>query len=300
MSDRRPAFSPAPMRRPVGMTLIELMIAMALGLVVVGGILSIFVATSETGRKTDELARIQENARIALELMSRSLREADGNACGIGPGSISFVGLDENDWWTGGDQFQNALRGYTASDSFPANAAVTMTEGSDAFIAVSATGGATAVTANSPLTVQSAKGLGQNAAPILFACNNGSGEGFIFKPSADITANEIAATLPKNVDTVAKVHAEAWFVGANPRGGTSLYRSESGNAPEEIAPDVLDMSLGYRLPEANDYVNASAVGSRWAEVVAVRIELTLGRSGENNIERSIAHVVTLRNRSAQP
>ncbi|MDR1462720.1 MAG: hypothetical protein LBI68_06255 [Azoarcus sp.] len=287
------------------MTLIELMVAMLLGLIVISGVLGIFVANGETGRRTDDIARIQENARIALELMARSLREAGGNACGTTPGLISHVGLGTADWWTGGGYFLGAITGYGGSDAFPANGSVTRASGSDAFVAVSATAGATAVTSNSPLTAYSGAGLvSSGGTTILFACNSGTGEGFIFKP-ASISANVIDAVLPKNVDTVASVHAEAWFVGANPRGGTSLYRTEFTSAPEEIAPDVDGMTLAYLMQGNGAYVDAGGVGGEWDKVLAVRVGLTLGRAtgaatGAPRITRSVAQVVMLRNRDTSP
>jgi type IV pilus assembly protein PilW len=292
---------PAPFRRHAGMTLIELMIAMLLGLIVIGGVLGIFAANNETGRRTDDIARIQESARIALELMARSLREAGGNACGSAPASISLVGLAKTDWWTGGEYFLGAIAGYGDSDVFPANGSVTRASGSDAFIAISATAGATAVTNNSPLTVYSAAGF---ASGVLFACNNGTGEGFIFKPNA-IESNVIDAAMLKNVDTVAGVNAEAWFVGVNPRGGTSLYRTEFTSDPEEIAPDVQKMTIGYLLQGGNTYLNANSVGGQWDKVIAVRIGLTLARataaaSDAPRITRNVTHVVTLRNRNPSP
>ena len=65
-----------------GLTLIELMISMVLGLAIVGGVLSIFVSNSQTAKVNDNLMRVQENARTAFELMARDLREAGQNPCG--------------------------------------------------------------------------------------------------------------------------------------------------------------------------------------------------------------------------
>ena len=72
----------APGRCQRGLTLIELMISMVMGLVIVGGVLSIFVSNSQTAKVNDNLMRIQENARTAFELMARDIREAGQNPCG--------------------------------------------------------------------------------------------------------------------------------------------------------------------------------------------------------------------------
>lgn len=65
-----------------GLTLIELMISLVLGLVIVGGVLSIFVSTNQTAKLNDNLMRVQENARNAFDLMARDIREAGQNPCG--------------------------------------------------------------------------------------------------------------------------------------------------------------------------------------------------------------------------
>lgn len=65
-----------------GLTLIELMISMVIGLVLVGGVLSIFVSTNQTAKLNDNLMRVQENARGAFDVMARDIREAGQNPCG--------------------------------------------------------------------------------------------------------------------------------------------------------------------------------------------------------------------------
>ncbi|MDR2882119.1 MAG: prepilin-type N-terminal cleavage/methylation domain-containing protein, partial [Azoarcus sp.] len=110
----RSSARPAPLIQR-GMTLIELMIAMLLGLIVVGGVLGIFVANSETHRQTDDLARIQENARVAVQLMGHSMREAAGNPCGIPPGNgliFNAAGAPAAQWWSGGADFAGAFVGF--------------------------------------------------------------------------------------------------------------------------------------------------------------------------------------------
>lgn len=59
-----------------GFSLVELMIAIVLGLVVMGGVISIFVANRQAFRVSENMAHVQENARVAFELLARDLREA--------------------------------------------------------------------------------------------------------------------------------------------------------------------------------------------------------------------------------
>lgn len=62
--------------RQQGFTLVELMIAMVLGLFLVGGVLSVFLSNSQTYRTNEALSRVQENGRFALEFLASDLRHA--------------------------------------------------------------------------------------------------------------------------------------------------------------------------------------------------------------------------------
>jgi type IV pilus assembly protein PilW len=64
--------------RARGLTLIELMVALVLGLVLLGGLATVFVANKQTYRQQDMLARLQENGRFALSLLERDVRRAGG------------------------------------------------------------------------------------------------------------------------------------------------------------------------------------------------------------------------------
>lgn len=63
-------------RRQRGMTLIELLVAIALGLLLLAGILQVFAASRQSYRVQQNTARMQENALIAVEILQRSVREA--------------------------------------------------------------------------------------------------------------------------------------------------------------------------------------------------------------------------------
>ena len=59
-----------------GFTLLELMIALSLGLLVAAAIGSIYIGSNQTYRVQEDSARIQETGRYALEVIGRSLRQA--------------------------------------------------------------------------------------------------------------------------------------------------------------------------------------------------------------------------------
>ena len=64
-----------------GMTLIELMISMVLGLVIIGGATSVMLANQQSYRTNEALSQVQESQRSAFELLSRDVREAGFNGC---------------------------------------------------------------------------------------------------------------------------------------------------------------------------------------------------------------------------
>lgn len=59
-----------------GLTLLELMLAMLLGLLVTAGIVALFTATNKTSRAQAAMSRIQENGRYAVSRMEADLRMA--------------------------------------------------------------------------------------------------------------------------------------------------------------------------------------------------------------------------------
>jgi len=64
-----------------GLSLIELMIAMVLGLLVAAGIVSVFISTSSSNRVQTQLATLQETGRFAINRMSGDLLMANGQYC---------------------------------------------------------------------------------------------------------------------------------------------------------------------------------------------------------------------------
>lgn len=57
-----------------GVTIVELMVALALGLFLLGGVITIYVSSKQAYRTSDALTRVQDNGRFAMELISRDLR----------------------------------------------------------------------------------------------------------------------------------------------------------------------------------------------------------------------------------
>ncbi len=65
----------------LGIGLVEILIAMLLGLVLVGGILQMFSSSQQTHRVHEATSRMQESGRMALEVIARDVRMADFWGC---------------------------------------------------------------------------------------------------------------------------------------------------------------------------------------------------------------------------
>lgn len=67
--------------RAGGFSLIEMMVAIVIGMLLTAGIITLFAGTSKTNRIQDALARLQENGRYAMTRIDADLRMLSGQYC---------------------------------------------------------------------------------------------------------------------------------------------------------------------------------------------------------------------------
>lgn len=67
--------------RQRGLSLVEMMIAITLGMILVAGVIQIFSSSKQTYRVQEAVGRLQENARFALDVLSHDLRMAGNLGC---------------------------------------------------------------------------------------------------------------------------------------------------------------------------------------------------------------------------
>jgi len=70
-------------RKSSGFTLIELMIAVAISVILLNGVLQIFQSSKQSYRVADNLGRMQENARYALDVLAQDIRQVGFLPCRI-------------------------------------------------------------------------------------------------------------------------------------------------------------------------------------------------------------------------
>ncbi len=77
----RTAEQTRPAHRQRGLSLVEIMVALAVGVVLLTGVIQIYASTKATYRMQDNLARLQENGRFALSFLTRDVRMSGYRGC---------------------------------------------------------------------------------------------------------------------------------------------------------------------------------------------------------------------------
>lgn len=75
-------------RKQKGLSLVEIMIAMLLGLFLTGGIMQIFASSRMTYKVHEATSRMQETGRMAIEVLARDIRMADFWGCASDLGNV--------------------------------------------------------------------------------------------------------------------------------------------------------------------------------------------------------------------
>jgi type IV pilus assembly protein PilW len=102
--------------RERGVTLIELMISLVLGLLLTAAIMQIFLRSRSTYDFSDGLSLIQENARFALEHVAGSTRMAGSIGCLTNVGIVNNLTGAANPFR---DDLVNGVQGYEAAGTTP-------------------------------------------------------------------------------------------------------------------------------------------------------------------------------------
>lgn len=315
---QRPSHAPAANRGAVvsqrGFTLVELMIAMMLGLVVIGGATGVILANQRSYRTNEGLSQIQESARTAFELMARDVRQAGVTGCDSNGRVANLLVSD-----TGGPWWQEwfVIRGFegTQNDSAagfgtgaPPNNRISGTDSlqlqglegtglsvaehvaTSANLKINATSTSIAIgdimmvcdfdhaaifkITNYNSANRTLVHSSEQSGDDSYNCSKGLGY-----PVDCESTNGNAYTYGRN-SQLSRLAAVDWYVGDNQRpadGGRSLFRRRMSNIPEEIVAGVTDMQISYREGSEADFVPATSVGA-WANVNAVMIALTLQSS----------------------
>ncbi len=270
-----PALRLSGRQRVRGFSLVELMTALLLSLLLIAAAVSVLVSNKRAYGATEGLGRIQENARIAFELMSRDIREAGGNPCDVRMKMVNVL-ADTTSWWTTFDGVTDTgIFGYD-DGGFPGS-----TAGTDAIqiqffedtglVTSAGMGGTTGELAVNDIDKIEAKQIlmacgffpGSATEPVtdtaaIFSAGK-SGSAIVHDEASGNTSDDFSdAAHPTSVvfpanTLLGSLRAMEWYVGANGQGRNSLYRRQlryPGTAPEmgeaeEVVNDVIGLKLTY-------------------------------------------------------
>lgn len=310
-----------------GLTLVELMIAMALGLVVVLGAVGIMGANRQNFRMNESLSELQENARSAFELIARDARQARDTGCG--PVSVSpELGTD---WW----ESWQPVEGFDGTTESPAvafgSAAGQRVEGTDALQLQSTENGWPLhdIDPDTPTSsLNTLAGHPFQADQIIIACDLRTKQQAGMYRVSSVTGNSIALDTPAQPPfyqasaQLARMTAVTWYIGNNGRvqdGGRSLYRirydqSADATVTEEVLPGVTGLQLRFREPtDSNDNTSDFTVPASivsWDKANTVELTLTTTSTqtkiatpgvtssfvgSDGRLQRSFTHIIALRN-----
>jgi type IV pilus assembly protein PilW len=303
--------------RSQGLTLIELMISLALGMLVILSVGYAYIGSRTTFRQQDALGRMQENARFVFETLSNDIRMVGyaGSLCGLLDTDVVNALPNPTNWDQ--DIFstlpQNGipLKGYEDAATTAPDVSGTVYAG-------------TSSDALSVLHADSTKEYVVNAAAANGAAISFSGtapaDGNVVvtdcgnaKPRQAFALAGSVNGLPTPIAAQSRIMpliANLYFVRANGDGTPSIYRKSGASAPQELVEGVEDMQITYGVDTSNPatcsdndggvdaYVTADKVeddatvvpcatpAERWKKVLAVRVTLSM-RSVEDGITTDV-------------
>ncbi len=322
-------------RRARGLSIIELLVSVALGLLIVLAVSMVFASSRQASRSTDSLGHMQETLRNSFELMARELREAGGNPCDRDLMVANVLNNAQGatpDWWV---NWNERLRGFDSGVAFAGAAVGSATgervAGTDAvmlkYVADIADLTVTAHDVTAAVFTVNNNPHRVRAGDLLFVCD--------YRQAALLQASAIAATTISHTESAAasgncsrglgiptvctaagktfnfnpgakigRLTSVGWYVGNNGRpatGGRSLFRV-TRNGAEEVAEGIQDMQLQYLPSPGTAYVDASAV-TDWTAILGMRVTLSLvsaetgvSTAATGRLQRTLSFSLSLRNR----
>lgn len=284
-----------------GLTLIELMLALMIGIVLVGGMTQLFIANKRTLQVQNGLATVQEVGRFATHTLAKAIRSAGYFSCPglqiLSPNVIAngvpanLATIDLSDILDGADDLTagNALGAKAGTDS------LTVRGGGAGF---GITGNTTPANAN----VQVTAGIHTMEADDLILITDCEAAD-LFRATSVSRANGMVTIAHGNDGNstnrlskeygadafITEVGQETFFIADSGRSNASgkpifsLFRMDITGNRFEMIEGVSDMQLEYGVDSdynrvVERYVNAAAVGN-WDQVIAVKLFLLVDSIG---------------------
>lgn len=288
-----------------GLSLVELLIAMGLGLVLMGGVIHVFLSSRTVFSTQQAISRVQESGRLAMEFIAEDTRMAGYMGC-LDRSILPDIAItNPHAFW---ENFVEPVRGYQAG-SLPAgvNLVPAPINGTDVLVIRSARGAMHYLSeknSNNSLKVHPGTSQGvtvKNGEPVVVSnCVSAR----IFQPSAVAPGGTNAASTithtgdwgegnspSENFDAGAEmipVSTTVYYIANNPANRPALYQKIGAASAVEVIEGVESMGLTFGMDTSGDDVVDSykTIGSMtpgdWLQASSVRVEL-LVQSNEANV-----------------
>ncbi len=279
-----------------GVTLIELMISMVLGLLILVGVVYVFSGTRKTYDYNEIMSRVQENGRFATNVLNTDLRMTGYFGCGSVGGYVhrgdngffvpdelfpgnAFKDVNFSDVTVGGGVGTGAATGPSAVIGVPLIGTDTLT--------VTRTSGFRVVSQNPAgmITVAAGSDISLVAPESIMVISNCKTANVFKVATRDViglTITPDASTITTdrfgpeaNVMTSTRNQYSVGITGRNDRSGVpvrALFRSGV-----ELVEGVEDMRISYGVDndlDGNvDAYQAMTAGMAWDKVIAIRVDL---------------------------
>ena len=294
------------MNKQRGLSLIELMIAVALGIFITGGMITLFVNSSQSYRVQENLSRLQENGHFAINFLTQDIRMADYWGC-----LNSSVTIANNlNPGSGFDDFANAI---TATDNTGFNGSDSITikrvGSSDTYVyQVPATPSADIkVTPNSGLADDDIVLVSDCSVGDIFQITNINGNSTFDNVVHNTNVGAVTADpgnyekeLEKKYGPDAQVYKMVYItytIAAGAGGQPALFRSINGAAAQELIEGIENMQIKYGVDTDADntpnfYVDSAGLtAAQMNQVTGVRISLVTTTLEDNLSTQAVSYNV---------
>ena len=282
------------MRKQQGISLVELMISITIGLILMTGVVQLFLSSRATFSTQQALSRVQETGRLAMEFLADDIRMAGYMGCMSR--NLAFTNTLNNANSLQYD-FGVAIEGLddvgaTVAAEYPAD----ILEGTDALVVRSADGNSVGVTRNNDSAQlfavntgvaascddkeASFSGLCENDILVVSDCSKArvfqvTGLSSVGSGNVEINVNHSgdasATVVPGNAEkswggnsnseetfgpdsAIVKMNTSIYYVGAGTSGTPSLWQQVNGGTAQELLEGVQDMQLLYGRDTSGDSI----------------------------------------------
>ncbi|MET0661441.1 MAG: PilW family protein [Steroidobacteraceae bacterium] len=287
-----------PSRVSGGFSVIELMVAIAVSLILLAGVVAMFANSRRSYETTERFSRVQETGRFALDTLTRDIRTSGFAGCARAANYVSTSLATTSVAW---NFLEGAVRGFEAGAADMASSGVSPATGTDVLVLrrprpdaqpLRLTANMTGATA--ALTVQNlTTGVRTDDVALAYSCE-AQAYFHVSSFASGTVEHAVPGTAPttgpyNSVNTlsyafrtgaeVVPVETVVYYIAASSQttGVNSLWRRIGDNAVDELVEGVDRMELEFGVDTNGDFVvdnyqSASAV-TNWGNVLSVSLAL---------------------------